>query len=206
MSMNAQISRRLSGSTPKDPRSKDIIPKNYDLAQLQQFDPMQKRLYGQQEQYLGPQSYLARLAGGEEGIFDEIEAPALRQFQALQGDIASRFSGMGLGGRKSSGFQNATNTATSEFVQDLASKRNELKRQALQDLMGFTDTILGQRPVDRSLVEKQQKQPKQSGWNAFASGLGGAIPGAITGFATGGPVGAVAGGAAGAYKGYNSQY
>lgn len=138
---------------------REKIPSGYRKGSLQQFTPEQMQLFQQSFQNVGPESYLSRLAGGDQGLFDEIEAPALRQFSGLQGNIASRFSGMGLGGRHSSGFQNTTNQAASSFAQDLASRRMDLRNQALRDLMGMSHQLLGERPFEQFLVKKEHKQP-----------------------------------------------
>lgn len=137
----------------------DIVPKGYNLGQLQQFTPEQQQLFQQLFGQVGPGSQLSRLAGGDQSQFEQMEAPALRQFGALQGNLASRFSGMGtLGARRSSGFQNTATSAASNFAQELQANRQGLQRQALMDLMGISNQLLGQRPYDRALYEKPQKQ------------------------------------------------
>lgn len=167
-------------------RTGNKIPSGYKQGQIQQFDPQQQQLYQQGFQHLGPNSYLSKLAGGDQATFNQIEAPALRQFSELQGGLASRFSGMGMGARKSSGFQNTANAAASNFAQELQSNRQALQRQALQDLMGFSDQMLKQRPYEQFLVEKQQKQ--KTNWGGLIGGIGGAAIGAA-----GGPFGAIQG-------------
>lgn len=134
---------------------KDTIPKGYRLGQLQQFTPEQMQLFQNMFGQVGPGSFLSKLAGGEEGAFDQLEAPAMKQFGQLQGQLASRFSGMGSGARRSSGFANTMNQASSDFAQQLQSQRMGLQRQALMDLMGISESLLGQRPYERSLIKKQ---------------------------------------------------
>lgn len=125
-------------------------------------------------------------------MFNEIEAPAMKQFGALQGGLASRFSGMGTGGRHSSGFQNTANQAASDFAMQLQSNRQNLTRQALQDLMGYSNQLLGQRPQEKFLTQ----DPKNP-WAEIAGKFGGAIPGAVAGYFTGGASGAMEGANAG---------
>jgi len=150
----------------------DIIPKGYRKGQLQQFTPEQMDLFSQLFGHLGPESFLSQLAGGDESFFEQMEAPAQRQFQGQLGQLASRFSQGGSGGRHGSGFQNTATAASSNFAQDLAANRMNLQRQALQDLMGFSNQLLQQRPYQRDLFEKPQKQ--SSGWGgAIGAGLGG---------------------------------
>ena len=151
----------------------DIIPKGHRLTQLQNFDPEQMQLYEQSMGHLGPDSYLNRLASGDEELLRESEAPAWRDFQESQGQLASRFSGFGMGGRHGSGFKNAANQQSQDFAMQLQSRRQDLQRQAISDLMGFSNQMLNQRPYERSLQEKPEK--KSSGWGSIAGGLIGGI-------------------------------
>jgi hypothetical protein len=130
------------------------IPKGYQSGQMQQFTPEQMQLFQSLFGHLGEGSYLSRLAGGDQSFFDEVEAPAKRQFSGLQGNLASRFSGMGTGARNSSGFQNTATQASSDFAQDLQSRRQGLQRQAITDLMGMGNQLLGQRPYEQFLTKK----------------------------------------------------
>jgi len=120
---------------------------------ISNFSPEQMDLFRQLFGHLSPDSYTSRLAESDEGLFEEMEAPALRQFAGLQGNIASRFSGMGTGGRHSSGFQNTLTSASSNFAQDLQSQRQGLQRQAIKDLFGMGSELLGQQPY--SYLQKQ---------------------------------------------------
>lgn len=133
------------------------VPTGYKVGQMQKFSPEQMELFNSLFGHLSPDSYLSRVAGGDQSMFSEMEAPALRQFSELQGGLASRFSGMGMGSRRSSGFQNTMNAASSQFAQDLQSRRQELQRQAIMDLMGLSSNLLGQRPYEQFLVQKQRK-------------------------------------------------
>lgn len=130
------------------------IPKGYQQGQLQQFTPEQMKLFQSMFGHVAPGSFLSRLASGDQTIFNEMEAPAMRQFNEMQGGLASRFSGMGMGARNSSGFQNTMNSATSNFAQDLQSKRQDLQRQAIMDLMGMSNSLLGQKPYEQFLNKK----------------------------------------------------
>lgn len=160
----------------------------YNQVKIGQYTPEQSQLFQQQFGMVGPDSYTARMAGGDQSMFDEIERPALQQFGELQGNIASRFSGMGMGGRRSSGFQNTMNQAGSDFAQQLQSNRQGLQRQAIQDLMGYSNQILGQKPYEQML---QPKKKKKSFLQQLLSGgmqLGGAALGSFAG-----PIGTAAG-------------
>lgn len=160
--------------------SGDKIPSGYRQGQLNQFTPEQHALFKRLFSQIGPDSYLSKLAGGDEQMFKEMEQPAMRQFQELQGGLASRFSQGGA--RHSSGFKNTSSAATSNFAQDLASQRQGLQRQALMDLMGISNQLLGQRPFEKFISEKQPKQP--SGWGTLA----GAGVGAVGGYFAGDPL------------------
>ncbi len=167
---NAGSTRMRSGGGS----SGDIIPKGHLEGQLQQFTPEQMQLFQQMFSHVSPQSQTGRLASGDQSMFNEIEAPALRQFQELQGQLGSRFSGMGMGSQKSSGFQNTMGQMGSDFAMQLQAQRQQLQRQAIQDLMGNASTLLGQSPYERFLIEKQQKPQQSSGWGqAIGAGLGG---------------------------------
>ncbi len=157
-SMNGFTPNR-DGKNSSTGRQKDIIPKGYKKAQIGQYTPEQMELFKNQFQNVGPESYLSRLAGGDEELYNEMEAPALRQFGQLQGQLASRFSGAGgLGARRSSGFQQAANQQGSDFAQQLQSQRQSLQRNALNDLMSFSNQLLQQRPYETSLAAKPEKE------------------------------------------------
>jgi len=175
----------------------DILPNKHKLMQMQNFTPEQMQLMGQGMQNVGPDSYLSRLAGGDQSTFDEMESPAMQQFSSQMGGLASRFSGMGMGGRRSSGFQNSATSASSNFAQQLQSNRQNLMRQAQQDLHGMSTDLMGQRPFQRNVFGKQQNS---SGWGGALGALGG---GAL-GFFAGGPAGALKGAATG--YGIGSQF
>ncbi len=152
--------------------AKNKIPSGYTSGYIQQFSPEQMQLFQQLFSHTSPDSFTSRLAGGDQAGFAEMEAPALRQFSELQGGLASRFSGLGgpgaLSSRKSSGFQNSLNSAANNFAQDLASRRMGLQRQAIQDLMGMSGQLLGQRPQENFLVEKQKPW-----WQELLTNIGG---------------------------------
>lgn len=173
------------GQTATGKWTGDKLPSGYKTKQLANFTPEQMDLFQQLFGLASPDSFLSQLAGGDSSAFDQVERPALRQFNALQGNLASRFSGMGMGARRSSGFQNTANQQGSDFAQQLQSQRQGLQRQALMDLMGISDTLLNKKPFDRFLVEKPQK----NNWNSLiGAGIGG-----LGGFALGGPTGAMQG-------------
>lgn len=182
----------------------DKVGKNQKVRQLQNYTPEQMEIQARSESRVGAGSYLDRLASGEEGMFNEIEAPAYRQFNELQGGMASRFSqgggGQGtIGNRRSSGFQNTSSAAASNFAQDLQARRMELTRNAQQDLFSMSQGLLKNKPYERWVEENQDEG---FDWG----GALGAAGGATAGFFAGGPMGAVTGGSMGynAFKRGNS--
>jgi len=165
-----------------------MMPQGYEMGSFQKYTPQQMKLFQSLFSQVDPNSQTAQMARGDQSAFGQIEAPAMRQFGQLQGDIASRFSGMGLGGRRGSGFQNTMNTAASNFAMDLKSQRQQLQRQAMMDLMGMSNTLLGQNPFEQFMVKKQY-QP-----NFFQTAIGSAAPivgGALGSY--GGPMGSAIG-------------
>jgi len=71
-------------ATASQPRNKtpnfsgDKTPKGYKAGALQQYTPEQLQLFEQSMGGVGPESYLSRLSQGDEGLFNEMEAPAFR--------------------------------------------------------------------------------------------------------------------------------
>ncbi len=139
-------------SNPRQWQSK--IPKGLKAGYQQQFGPEQMQQFQSQFAHIGPDSFLSQLAGGDEGAFQQMEEPAWRAFSAAQGQLGSRFSGMGQGAQKSSGFRNTAGQLGADFASDLASKRADYRRQALHDLMGFSNQILNQRPFEQFVSKK----------------------------------------------------
>ena len=166
-----------------DPRMKHI-PGHH---RYQQFTPEQMNIFEQAQGQVGPQSFLSKLGSGDEEMFNQMEAPALRQFSGIMGNIASRFSGgnpFGGGGgagamsaRRSSGFQNTMGAAASDFAQQLQANRQGLQRQAIGDLMSYSNMLLGQRPYDAQVAQPSSS----SGWGGLVGGLAGGALGATTG-------------------------
>jgi len=111
---------------------------------------------------------LSQLAGGDQGSFEALERPALRQFNALQGNLASRFSGMGTGARNSSGFQNASSGAAVDLAERLQSQRMAVQQNALSQLLGLSDSLLNRPTFQTGFIPKQQSM-----WEQLLSGLGG---------------------------------
>jgi len=187
--------------------SKEKIPSGYKKYSVQQWTPEAVQNLKGLWQHVGPDSYLARLAGGDQSFFDQMEAPAHRQFQEQQGQLGSRFSQLAPGAmsaQRGSGFSNAANQQTADFSMGLAARRQELQQQAIKDLMGLSHILMNEQPYENGLIQKEQKQGFDWG------GLAGAGIGAVGGFLAGGPMGAFTGASIGhgigSGIGSNTQY
>jgi len=173
-----QSSTGMNPTTANTGMMKEKIPSGYKKGSINQFTPEQMNLFQQMFGQVGPESYLSKLAGGDEETFNQMEAPAMRQFSGLQGNLASRFSGMGgLGARKSSGFQNTMNSAASNFAQELQANRTNLMGNARKELFDMSNQLLGQRPQENFMIKKQPSQ-----WGQLAGKMLGGVPGAIAGY------------------------
>lgn len=159
-------------ATPASMKS-NKVPTGYSQGRLQQFTPEQFALFSQlmggAGAGIGPGlEHLAGLAAGDQSKFAEMEAPALRQFSALQGQLGSRFSGMGSGARRSSGFGLAGGAAAQELAERLQGNRMALQQQAIAQLLGLGTSLLGQRPYEQFLT----KSPWLELGGGLASGIG----------------------------------
>jgi hypothetical protein len=156
--------RKQQKSSERGGGEGDYVPSGFRKGRINQYNPDQERVIGEWGDEMGPDSYLSRLAGGDEDLFNDIEAPAHRQFQEKIGQLSSRFSGMGTGGRHSSGFQNEGSAASSNFAQDLQAQRQGLTTSSdAWILQGMRDSFLGQRQYDDFLIEKGQKTTQSMG-------------------------------------------
>lgn len=163
----------MFGSTGK---AQGLSGTGYKQVSIPTMNPQQQQLLsqllgGSSEGLQGGLSHLGKMASGNQDYFNQLEAPALRQFGALQGNIASRFSGMGSGGRRSSGFQNTLGDAGADLAQRLQSQRLGFQQDAISQLLGLSQNLLGQRTSENALVPKQIPFWKQL-LAAGGSGLG----------------------------------
>ena len=90
------------------------------------------------------------------------------------------FQVFGEGSKNSSGYQLARTGAAKDFALALRAQRHDLQTKALRDLFEMSNTLLGQQPVERGLVEKYQKPMgfgKQLGLGAVSGlfGLGSSL-------------------------------
>ncbi len=184
----------------------NVIPKGHEVGQLQKFTPEQMSLFQNMFSHAGPDSYLSKLAGGDQSAFAPQEELARKDFGASMGQLGSRFSEFAPGAmsaQSGSGFQNAGTQAAQDFSLQLSARRQKLQRQALQDLKGLSGHLLDQNPYEQFLIKKQQKQS----WLQKILGVGLPAAGAVAGGIFGGPAGAAAGGQLGGTlaSGFNGQ-
>ena len=171
---------RLGGRTGTPQVSWGKAKGGYQTGQMQQFTPEQMQLFQSMFGHLGSNSFLGRLASGDQSMFNEMEQPAWRDFQGAQAQLGSRFSGLGTGSLKSSGFRNTATAGASQFAQDLQSQRLGLQNQAIRDLQGMSNQLLQQRPYENFMMEK-----KPGFFESLLGSLFGAGGQALGGWATG---------------------
>lgn len=143
---------------------------------------------------------LGRISQGDESYFQQLEAPAHRQYQQGIGQLASRFSAGGPGSgsmsaRQSSAFANAGAGYAGEFAENLAAQRYSLQDRAREQLLSLYGELMSSDPYEQVLQKR-----KQSGWKKW---LGASLPiiGGVAGGIAGGPAGAIAGSSIGSSAG-----
>jgi len=177
----------LTGPRTQIPQG-NKIPKGHALGQIQQFTPqMMEQLKYLMSVFSDEKNISSKLMGGDEETFQDIENPELRQFNEQQGALSSQFSGMGTGARRSSGFQNTSQQAASQFAQKLAMNRQNLQRQGSVDQFNMGTQLMGFRPKEKFLSERSPKS--KTNWGGAIGTVGGGVIGGIYG----GPGGAMAG-------------
>jgi hypothetical protein len=163
------------------PNIQNLAGTGYQQLQIPRLSPQQQQLFSQvmggaTPGIMGGIGQLSQMAaGGTPEMWEQMEAPALAQFAGLQGQLASRFSGMGTGARRSSGFQQATGAAASDLAQQLQAQRTGLQQQAIRDLMGLYGNLMGTQQFETALI------PQETPWwqNLLGSlgGIGGQLGG-----------------------------
>lgn len=155
------------------------LPKisGYKSAQMPNFTPemfelFNKLLGGISGGVGGATDFLSKLAGGDEGMFEQLERPAMRNFEKFLGQAGTRFSHLGAG--DSSYFENAIAGEGADMAERLQSQRLGLQQQAVQSLLGNSQTLLGQQPYQNFLQPKEKKQDMFGGGD-IASMFGAAL-------------------------------
>lgn len=151
----------------------DIIPKGFRKGQLQQFGPEQMQLFQRLFGSVSPDSYLSRLAGGDESAFEQYEQPAWKALGEAQGQLGSRYSQLAPGAmsaQRGSGFKNAASQQSMDFAERLASQRHSLQSNALSQMHELSNSLFNQRPYEQSLIKKDTPWWKQLLLNANEQG------------------------------------
>lgn len=133
----------------------------YKQIQTPTMSPEQQGLFrqllgGSQEGISSGLSHLSGLSKGDPSQFEQMEAPAFRQFAGLQGSIASRFSGFGSGARRSSGFKNTMNEASNTLAERLQSNRLNMQNEAIEQLLGLGNSLLGKQTFETNFIPRQK--------------------------------------------------
>lgn len=180
-----------------------LTPKQagYNTVQVPTMSPQVRALWEQLQGQSQPGvskglDFLTKIAGGDPSQFEQMEAPAHRQFQGMIGNISSRFSGQGdLGARRSSGFQHEATSASQSLAEKLQADRMGFQKGAIDQLLNIYQNLMGNDPYQMQLQQK-----KKPSWYGYLSG-GLPIAGATIGGIAGGPAGAVAGATIGSAAG-----
>lgn len=162
------MSYGMNNNTGRSGGSGRNLPEGY--SEIDNWTPEMHDLYNRNMGNLGEDSFINKVAQGDEETFNQLEAPGKRQFTATQGNIASRFSGGGGGqgamsSRRSSGHQNFQNAAASDFAEKMQSNRVSMQMQAIKDMSQMSNDLLRQEPY--STVEDAP-----SAWETFLGSLG----------------------------------
>lgn len=182
------------------PTLSSIRGTGYKNVNIPRLSPEQSQLFQQSFGALSPHlgstiENIGQLAGGgTPEMWEQLEAPAMRQFNQLQGQLSSRFSGMGTGARRSSGFQNASSGAATDLAERLQGQRLGLQQGAQKQLMQLYQSLMNSQPYENILQEKKKNNP----WGSAFEGAG---TGALTGSVFG-PWGTAAGALIGGTTGY----
>lgn len=156
----------LRGSALFGNRNRRFNQQFYD-----RISPEQRPVIENLMKLIGEQSPLFRQAGQQEGAFNTLEEPILRQFREnLIPSILGQYGASGLGSGSSA--QNAQISSVLERLgSNLASQRFGRSQQALQALLGANQQILSN-PFQQSYLQ----QPSQSllgGLSDFTGDLAG---------------------------------
>lgn len=167
------MSSMIGNSGPMGGNYNFKTPKGYSSYSQQTMDPQALQFRNQLMGAVQPGAikgadFLSRMAGGDQSMFEEMEAPAWNDYEQGMGAMGTRFSNMGMGAQNSSGFKQAMGGMAGQFAQNLHSQRMSFQQQAIKDLMGMSGELMGMKTMDSGLVKKPP-----SGWEQFLSMISG---------------------------------
>ena len=156
--------------------SKGETKSTYGKGALSLIDQIQQQIKGG---IGGPQGDIGQQQGFQQGneffnslfndpdFFNKFEAPAMRQFEELQGDIGNRWAGMGSGGSTgSTGFRNVMAREGQNLASNLAAQRGQMQSNAVPQMLQYSQT-----PVSNWMTMLQQAlQPTQNVYQGPSSG------------------------------------
>lgn len=118
-------------------------------------------LIGKSQGAVGPTfDFLTRLLSGDESLFEELDAPAIRAFEEqIAPGIAERFSAAGAGSQRSSAFQQQLASAGAGLARGLSENRTALRMGAADRLSQLLD-----RPLGVKATPNQQLVPADYGF------------------------------------------
>lgn len=174
-----------SGSSGSAPGSQSIS--GHELKSIPNFTPQMMELFQSLLGGVGGGANsglqtLSGLASGNESSFAQQEAPAYSAFNKTLGQIGSKFSQFGA--QDSSAFQNAVSGAGGDLAQQLQANRSQISQNAIDKLLGYSTSLLGQKPYENFLQQEDQ------GFD-FGKILGKVLPQIIQLLMSGGTAGAV---------------
>lgn len=103
--------------------------------------------------------FLSKLSGGDQSQFEQLESPYYSALDRAGAQLGSRFSGLGMGGQQSSGFQNALAGQAKDLSELLGSQRMQLQQNAIRELLGLSQSLLGTPTFQNFLTPPKQKSP-----------------------------------------------
>lgn len=108
----------------------------------------------------------------DEGFFNKFEAPAMRQFEEMSGDLGNRFASMGSGGSTgSTGFRNLLGREAQNLSTNLAAQRGQMQQNAVPQMLQYS-----QQPVSNWMTQMQQAlQPTQNTYQGPSMGAFGGL-------------------------------
>ncbi len=108
----------------------------------------------------------------DQDFFNKFEAPALRQFEEMGGELGNRFAAQGSGGSTgSTGFRNQLAREGQNLSTNLAAQRGQMQQNAVPQMLGYA-----QQPVSNWMTQMQQAlQPTQNTYQGPSTGMFGGL-------------------------------
>lgn len=169
-------------------------PSGYNLIRTPKYSDTQMQRQEERLGQIGTSSgraadLLGKYASGDEGAYNALSAPALRQFrEQILPSIANRADSAGAYG--GSAMMNAQMGAGTYLAERLSAQRANLQMGSIKSLLDLEGQLLSNSPY---AFDYQPQEKKRSIWESIRGPAVGAIGGGLTGWGMGGPMGAAAG-------------